>query len=328
MRFNENDYHDPSRLDFVPREYRRQFTRMVAVFTLCLVALLAAVLIGTARQSEFSPLLPLLIIIFISMYALIHKQRDLDLVVNTEYQNILFSQGVALGSNFYCFVRMDGTVAYSSDGLRKLFPKLAGGEAQSLESVLDHGGVLTHDRERLIQAITTCSTERMVLPIPVNGEKKDYVLTIDPLPRPAGMLLVRGREFRDNRSGTQLLPDVLRSTTTDKLDHMLATSPVGHYTTDNFGRIEYANPAFEKLLGYGPGEVTIRKHTLTDVIHALNGKPLPADTTLLEITGDASLRRLQGGQVSVMLFQHLMRDASGKPVAATGSVLPFSGARE
>ncbi|MFM9889395.1 MAG: PAS domain S-box protein [Rickettsiales bacterium] len=328
MRFNENEYHDPSRLDFVPREYRRQFVRMIAAFTVCLLALLVVGFIGTIRNSGFSPLLSLFIIIFISMYALIRKQRDIDLVVNTEYQNMLFSQGVALGSSFYMFVRMDGTIAYSSDGLRTLFPMLAGGEAQALASVLEHGGILAPDRDRLMKAITTCSADRMVFPIPANNDKKEYVITVDPLPRPAGMLLVRGREFRDNRSGTQLLPDVLRSTTTEKLDHMLARSPVGHYTADGFGQIEYANRAFEELLGYAPGEATERKLTLAEVIHALHGIPYDAEAGLMETSGDASLRRKQGGQVSVMLFQSLIRDAAGKPTAATGSILPFSATRE
>ena len=288
MRFNENETHDPARLDFVPREYRRQFTRMVAVFTLCLLALLIVGFVGMIRESGFTPLLSLFIIIFISMYALIRKQRDLDLVVNTEYQNMLFAQGVALGVSFYLFVRMDGTIIYSSDGVRKLFPKLAGGEAQALASALEQGGVLAPDRDRLMKAITTCSADRMVFPIPVNGEKKEYVITVDPLTRPAGVLLVRGREFRDNRTGAQLLPDVLRSTTTDKLDHMLAHSPVGHYTADAFGQIEYANHAFEQLLGYGPGEIAERKLTLGEIIHSLKGAAYNAEAGLVEASGDAS----------------------------------------
>lgn len=328
MRFSENEYHDPARLDFVPRQYRGQIARMIAIFSLCLVAVLLVGVLQVGRASGLAPILSLFIIIFVSMYALILKQRDIDHVVNTEYQNMLFAQGIALGSAFYLFVRMDGTIGYSSDGLRKLFPRLHDGGAQSLDTVLEYGGVRTIDRDRLMKAVNTCVADRMVLPIPVNGEPKDYVITVDPLPRPAGMLLVRGRQFRDARAGTQLLPDVLRSTSAEKLDHMLSTSPTAHYTTDGFGEVEYANPAFEQLLGYAEGEVIGRKIPLRDIIQSFKGDAPANETAMIEYSGNVTLKRKGGGTLHAMLFQSLIRDSAGKLTAATGSILPFSAGQE
>jgi hypothetical protein len=195
MRFTEKSYYDPSRLDFVPRDYRAQFMKVVAVFTLSLLVLLAIGVLDLLRGTSYSPMAGLLIIVIMSVYIVVLKQRDFDLVMNTEYLNMLLAQGVALGGSFYYFVKRDGTVAYVDDGMRKLFPHVASAESQPIDRIFEHGQMLMSDRERLKAAILECKAERLVAPLVVAGKTVDYWLTIDPLPRPAGMLLVRGREF-------------------------------------------------------------------------------------------------------------------------------------
>jgi PAS domain S-box-containing protein len=159
----------------------------------------------------------------------------------------------------------------------------------------------------------------------VKGQK-EYILTVDPLSRPSGFLVLRGREYLGQRAGLQLLPDVLRSTSADKLDHMLAHTPIAHYTTDPFGRLEYVNPAFEQLAGYTPGEMTDEKLAIPQLLQEIDGRPVSQDYTLGDHQGKASLRRKNNASVAVTLFQYVIRDDTGKIIGASGSILSHGAA--
>ncbi|MEJ0009731.1 MAG: hypothetical protein WDN72_03935 [Alphaproteobacteria bacterium] len=183
------------------------------------------------------------------------------------------------------------------------------------------------DRERILSAIAAEERARIVFPLRIpTGETKDFILTVEPLERPAGFLLVRGREYRDQRAGPQLLPDMLRNTSADKIDHLLANTGVGHYVTDAFGKLEYVNPALEVALGYAPGDMLNERMGLAQMLHQLGNLPVGEDYTPADYTGMAQLNRAQGDKSGVLLHQRLIRDARGRPAGVTGSVLPRQGA--
>ena len=324
MRFTENNYHDPSRLDFVPREYKQQFLRVIVAFTLCLIALLVIGVFDAIRQSGYSQIASLICLIFMSLYVVVLKQRDIDALMNTEYQNMLFAQGVELGASFYLYVRSDGTIAYMNNGLRKLIRHEHIGDGQHIDGLLVHAGVAQADRLRVTQSIAGGQTDRLVFPILVEGAPREFIFTIDPLRRPAGMVLIRGREYRDTRTGTQLLPDILRSTSPEKLEFMLAQSPIAQYTTDAYGKFEYVSPAFEKLLNYDHGEVLGKGLTLDHLFASLPDADAINETRLIDYSGDVKMVRNQGGFLNAMLFQSLQRDENSKIVSIVGTIVPFS----
>lgn len=324
MRFNETEYTNPAQMDFVPRERRNQVWRVIAAFAVAISFLfILSFAPGSVGGKTVASLLSMGVVTVLCFYVVYHKQQNLDLVMTTEYQNMLFAQAAGLGAAFCLFVRRDGTIVYANDGLRKLFPRFAYGESQALEGIFEQGGVRKTDRERIMAAIYNNTSDRVVFPVKdPRGEDKDYILTLEPLPRPAGFMVVRGREYRDQRAGTQMLPDVLRSTSADKLDHMLATTPVAHYVTDPYGRFEYVNPALESLLGYKGGEMLDSKVALHHIIFQLSGQPVGEDYTIGDYTGDALLQKKQGGLTNVVLQQAVLRDGAGRALGATGSILP------
>lgn len=327
MRFNESEYNNPGQMDFVPRERRSHIWRVIMAFSVTIAVIF--VLSFAPRSvggSTFAALISMIAVAVLCFYVVYRKQQNLDLVMTTEYQNMLFAQAAALGSTFCMFVKRNGTIVYANDGLRKLFPHYAYSESQALEGLFDQGGVRKTDRERVMAAIYNNQSDRLVFPLkPANGPESDYILTIEPLARPGGFLVIRGREYRDQRAGTQLLPDVLRSTSADKLDHMLANTPVAHYVTDPFGRFEYVNPALERILGYTGGEMLDSKLSLRHVLYQLNGQPVGEDYTPSEYSGEALLQKKQGQLANVVLHQTIIRDASNRLLGTTGSVLPHSG---
>lgn len=329
MRFSETEYTNPGQLDFVPRERNSQIWKVAIGFcgTIILIFVLglAPDIVGGKTTAALISMAAVAVLCF---YVIYRKQQSLDLVMATEFQNMLFSQAAALGSTFCIFVKRDGTIVYANDGLTKLFPHYAYADSEALEAIFDQGGVRKPDRERIMGSIYASQHDRVLFPIRMpTGETKDFILTIEPLTRPGGFMVIRGRPYRDQRTGMQLLPDVLRSTSADKLDHLLATTAVAHFVTDGFGSLEYANPALELMLGYEQGELTGGKVALRQLVYQLGNQRTGEDYTLADYVGEATLRKKQGALVTVVLQQSVLRDAQGKVSGATGSILPHEAPR-
>lgn len=324
MRFNESSYHNPAQMDFVPRERRGQITQLIAAFFIALVLIFVLGYLMAKTLGGLGVLAAMAVIFVLCIFVVMRKQQSLDLVMNTEYQNMLFAQAAALGSSFCLFARRDGTVVYANDGLRDIFPGMPMGESYALSAIFERGQVGTAERERILAAVYGGKPERVILSITTNSKPQDYILTIEPLERPGEFLVIRGREYRDARTGTQILPDALRATAADKIDHMLAKTPVAFFTTDAFGAFEYVNPAFEQMLGYGAGEIVEGRFTLGDVLFQLNGQAV-SDYALSDFRGDALLRKKQGDLASVRLQVAVMRDNQGKASGATASALMVAG---
>lgn len=326
MRFTESTYHNPAQMDFVPRERRGQILQLILAFTLAIMLIFVLGFLMAKSWGSIGVFASMGVITVLCFYVVLSKQQNLDLVMNTEYQNLLFAQAAALGSSFCLFARRDGTVVYSNDGLRKIFPDVVYGESHALDTIFERGKVSLPERERVMAAVYAGKAERVILPITGHdGATQDYILTIEPLERPGEFLVIRGREYRDTRAGTQILPDALRATSADKIDHMLAKTPVAFFTTDEFGQFEYVNPAFEQMLGYAAGEIIAGKLSLGGVLFKLNGEPAPSDYTLGDFRGDALLHKKQSDLASVRLQISVIRDDQGKSRGATASALLVAG---
>jgi len=91
------------------------------------------------------------------------------------------------------------------------------------------------------------------------------------------------------------MPNVLRATSADKLDHLLDTSIIPQYITDNYGRLEYVNPALEIMLGYAPGEVIDSRLSIYHLFYQLKGEPVPDDYTLLNIMATPCCKKNKAG---------------------------------
>ena len=321
MRFQEANEKNTSQLDFVPRERRNQGPRLAMTFVAIFFLILT---IGYSSSfsvhSVATPVLAVLVLI-LGFYVVTRFQQNLDLVMSTEFQMMLFSQAVALGTNFTLFARRDGTVVYTSSGLRDLFGR-GSGDSQALEMIFKEGQVAMADRERVMGAIYSNVAERLIFPITMpSGQQKNYVLSVEPISRPNGYVVIRGREYRGERTGSQVMPDMLRGTTLAKLDHLLSTTPIGHYATDAFGRFEYVNQALEHMLGYQPGEIVAQRLTLPRILYQLDQRPVADDYTLADYSGEAVVQGKSRATSNCMLFQTVMRDEKGKTTGVSGSVI-------
>lgn len=319
MRFSKMDSTHADQLDFVPRERLRERKRLL--WSLALAVLLLAI-IAISPAATYAPFFAVFLMVVWGAYALYQTQISADLVMAAEYQNMLFTQAVNVGSRFAMLVRRDGSIVYASEGLSSIFSRFDYAQSQALEGLFEHGTVRKVDRERIMTAIQNQSSERLIFSISnPYEEKKEYVLTVRPLPRPAGFCLVRGREYLSKRSGLAQLPDTLGSTSIDKLDALLSGTPAALYITDAYGKFEYANPAFETMLGYRTGEIVEAKLSLHHVFFSFGSTTtLTEEYSLSDYHGEAVFLHKTTGRHTTTLAQTALRDAHGKAIAATGTL--------
>jgi PAS domain S-box-containing protein len=323
MRFSEMDTLLPNQYDFVPRERRWHIWQVIVAFALAIALIFIAAYAPFFKALGFySPVAVVLVITALCLYVVYRKQINLDLVMSTEYQNMLFAQAFRVGSSFAMIVRRDGTILHADESMSTIFPRYHFNESQALETIFGQGVVRTVDRERVMGAIRSATSDHLIFPITdEQGIEKNYILTVDPLPRPSGFCLLRGREYLGQRAGSELLPDILRSTSIDKLDHLLTTTHIAHYTTDAYGRLEYVNPALERLCGYEDGEILSTKLALHHLIFSLGEQAITEEYIPQAHIGKAVLVAKRGQHLHGMVQQSVLRDAQGKLVGATGTVV-------
>ena len=296
--------------------------RLLFAFAITMGAILFFSYITPVSGTSFGPVISIFIIGSLCLYVYINNQRHLDLVMTTEYQNLLFAQGIALGNQFSIFVRRNGTIVYANKGLSEVFGAYSTANSQALEQIFEQGGVSTPDRARIMEAIFTNAPDRIAFPVTAaDGSVVNYIVTIEPIPRPAGYVLLRGREYREARAGVQVMPDMLSTTTAEKIDQLLKDTPVAHYTVDAAGRFDYVNPAFEHALGFAPGQLLEQRFGVQEVISQWGAVPMSEDYTIAEFEGQGVLRRQDGSLLNALLVQHTLRDEQNKLTGATGSVL-------
>ena len=328
MRFNTMDSIRPDQLDFVPRERRARVFRVIMAFvvTSALIFILAYAP-PLAHYAAYTPLISILLMALLCLYVVYHEQIILDLVLSTEYQNLLFSKALELGSSFFMIVRRDGTVVHSSDGLADILPGFNYPQSQALDGLFTLGTVRKTDRERIMSAIYSQTNEHLVFPIIAQYQTpKDYIITVEPMPRPAGFCVVRGREYLGQRKSLLRLPDSLSATSMDMLEHLLATTSVGHFTTDSYGLFEYVNPAFETMLGYAPGEVVESKLSLHHLFFSFGAFALTEEYSLGDYAGPAIIAMKNGARSNVSVRQLVVRNAHAKAMGATGTIVAIAAA--
>lgn len=328
MRFNKMENIRPDQLDFVPRERRNRVFRVITAFVVTsAIVFVLAYAPPFAHVAIYTPLIAILLMAFLCLYVTYHEQMMLDLVLSTEYQNLLFAQALSVGYRFFLIVRRDGTIVHASDGLADIIPGFDYAQSQALDGLFTVGTVRRTDRERIMAAIYSNTSEQLVFSLITQYQPaKDYIIIVEPMPRPSGFSVIRGREYLGQRSSLPRLPDSLSATSIDKIEHLLASTAVAHFTTDAYGRFEYVNPAFEALLGYAPNEITESKLSLHNVFFSFGSFALTEDYSLGDFSGAATTVDKHGKRTEVTLRQQVIRNAQQKTVGATGTIVTTAAA--
>jgi PAS domain S-box-containing protein len=311
--------------DFVIRQRIPTALQFGIIF---LVVLLVAFAAAMSVVDRFTLSLLLAVLLGLSgWYMIFQLQRDRDLLLATEFQNALFSSALGLNNKFSMIIRRDGGIIYMDRAFQEMFPDFLNQSQRTVDSLLEHGKVSPQDREKIFNAIDKGVYEKVVFQVRESNSKfTRMVMSVEPILRPSGFILLRGREFIESRTALDMAssfpPSGLMSKHTITLfSYVMDTMNMGVYMTAPTGNIIYVNPVLEQWLGYSDGEVVSKNFSLQDIIHQNGTRPESIEPDNFE--GEVMLQKKNGGLMKSFINQKIIRDEDQKIVGCTALVHHF-----
>lgn len=248
-------------------------------------------------------------------YVVYTVQRCRDLVLATEFQNALFSSALGHSNKFCLIIKNDSTVAYIDRSLQEMLPNFYKEPRRAIDVLLEQGQVSKEDRKIVFSAIERRVRGKVVFDI-IDYKKQRHriMMSIEPITRPKGFMLLRGREFVEKRVLGPQLPDdnktpVFNKTNISLFSYIMDSMDIGAYIIDLFGNITYANLTLEQWLDFDENELTNRELSLKDIISQAGLETLVGD--LKNFEGEVMLQRKIGGHVKASINQKAMYDEQG-----------------
>lgn len=259
----------------------------------------------------------------LTWFTVYFSQQNRDMLLAAEFQNALFSAAARLKSKFVMIVKQDGTIFYYDRGFQNVFPETRGRGTLMIDKIFNASQISAVEAEKLFRALEDGKAETVFVHLPnEEGQDQKVIITIDPLPRPSGFYILRGRDYVVKRyersaaasSAAVPLADSPQSSAT--IAHMLHILPYGLYATDAEGTLTFVNYRLENWLGYNQNEIISRKLSLSQIVAQQN--TATAEHLLLkDCEGEVQFTGKTGQPVRLSLQQAITRDDKG---AFAGSV--------
>lgn len=304
--------------DFVIRQRPPTIAQLCVIF---FCALVVSVTISMAIVNRELLIALLFIILGLAgLFVILQTQRNRDLLLTTEFQNALFASALGINNKFCLIIRRDGNVVYVDRSSQTLFPEFLKQPKRTIDTLLEQGRVIQEDRKKIAAAIEEGVYDKVIFNIRANGgEYLKIVMSIEPILRPRGFILLRGREFIEQRSEAESAKSNMISKSSIALfSYVMDTLNTGVYMTDPSGSFIYVNPALEQWLSFEEGEITSSNLGLQDIVHG-NG----TYAELLkpnDYEGEVVLQKRVGGLIKCFINQKVIRDDQGKAIGCTALI--------
>ena len=322
-RYTDADMTQNGAMDFVIRKRHPSIAYMLAIFTALIIIAFSIVLM----LSDKTLLLLFLIITTLcaAWYVVFQLQRNHDLLLATEFQNALFSSALGLNNKFCMIMKRDGNIVYLDRSFQNMFPDFLKQSRRTLDTLLEIGSVSREESDKVYAAIGRGVFEKVIFSIKGSGnEMHKIVMSVEPILRPSGFVLLRGREFVEARSRTeaQESDSPINKSNITLFSHIMDSMDMGIYMTGPDGIFVYVNHVLEEWLGFKEGEVSSTNLALNDVIHHNNkntGRIIPDN-----FEGELTLQKKNGAFMKVFVNQKTIKDESGKLLGCTAVVHNFA----
>ena len=256
-------------------------------------------------------------------YIVIVVQRNRDLVLATEFQNSLFASALGINNKFCLIIRPDGTIVYLDRSFQDIFPEFIKQPRRTIDVLLDQGKVEKEESDKIYTAIEQGVYAKVVLNIRGTGKIfHKMIVSIEPILRPSGFILLRGREFIESRSSEDDLDnDPMSKSSITLFSHVMDTMNMGVYMTNPTGGLIYVNPVLEQWLGYKGSEITNQNLSLQDIISQGGKRSEYIEPDNYE--GEVILLKKTGGAMKSFINQKIIQDDNGRIVGCTALVHNF-----
>mgnify|MGYP003392978012 CR=1 FL=1 len=309
---NTGTYLD-GRQDFVVRTRRPVWQTLLIMFASILPV---SVLLGFMVKDliVFSQIL-FVLLGALGTYVVYTVQRARDLVLATEFQNALFSSALGHNNEICIIIKNDGTIVYIGKTLQEMLPGLHKEARKDVGIILEHGHVSKEEQKIVFSAIERYMRGQIVFDLTDNKKQRHRIMmSIEPIARPRGYMLLRGREFVEKRVLGPEIPvgektPVFNKNNLGLFSYITDSMDVGAYIIDLFGNITYANITLEQWLDFDEDEMVEHRLSLKDII-SQNGLDISI-AELKNFDGEVNLQRKIGGHVKASIEQKAMYDEKG-----------------
>jgi PAS domain-containing protein len=302
-----------SRQDFVVRTRRPLWYNLALMFA----SILPITIILSIFVKDIVIFAEILFVLLVTLgtYVVYTVQRCRDMVLATEFQNALFSSALGHSNQFCLIIKNDSTIAYIDHSLQEMFPNFYKEPRRAIDVLLEQGQVSKDERKMVFSAIERRVRGKVIFDI-VDYKKQSHriMMSIEPITRPKGFMLLRGREFVEKRVLGPNLPSepkapVFNKTNTSLFSYIMDSLDIGAYMIDLFGNITYANLTLEQWLDFDEEELVSRNLSLRDIISQSGLEVLVDD--IKNYDGEVSLQRKIGGHIKAFMTQKAMYDEQG-----------------
>jgi len=295
---------------------RKRYPAVVTLMMVMVVTLLICILLSLLVQNRTLLVAALFAIIGgAGWYATLAVQRSYDLLLATEFQNALFSSAIGINHKFCLIIKQDGMITYLDRAFQDMFPAFLRQPQRTLDVWLDHSKVTREDREEILASIERGGFSKVIFVVRTgHDEFHKIVMSVEPILRPHGFILLRGREFIEKRSSEGMDSafqqfDMLNKSVVTLFSHVVGTMNMGMYMTGPLGNIIYTNSVLDQWLGFADGEIISCGLSLKDIIHPDSG---PHAVAIENREMPIMLQAKHGGKVTSFLSQRVIRDDHGK----------------
>jgi len=322
LRYSDSNTLAGSAADFIIR--RRTPTLLQLLLILITTFVIAISVILTAADKLALVIILIILLSAVGSYVAVQLQRSRDLVLTTEFQNALFASALGINNKFCLIIRMDGNIVYLDRSFQEMFPDFIKQPRRTVSVLLNYGKLSPEESKKIFAAIERNVYDKVIFTIrDSKGEFHKIVMSIEPILRPEGFILLRGREYIDERSSIKIddltTPNSpLTKSTIALFSYVMDTMDMGVYMTDPSGNIIYANPVLEQWLGYKEGEVTSRSLSLQDIIRHNGTRTETINPGDYE--GVAMLQKKTGGLMHSFVNQKIIRNDRKKVIGCTALV--------
>lgn len=253
-------------------------------------------------------------------YALIKIQHTHDLLMATEFQNALFSSAIGISHKFCVIMKQDGTITYLDQAFQELFPSFVQQGKRHVDVWLEQSKVAREEREEIVQALKRDGFSKIICVMRTANEGYyKMVLSVEPIVRPHGFVLLRGREFIDKRAVGDAPEafqkfDQLNRSFISLFSQVVNTMNMGVCMMGPVGNIIYANKILEGWLGFTEGEIISSGFQLRDILH--NEREAHDMKNPEDIEAPTYLQMKHGGTLRVFLSQRVIRGEDNKVLGA------------
>lgn len=324
-RRNSDAFSDDEFGEFIIRRRILPIWQLLALFLISFSFLFVVTTNAEMLGGNFGVGLAILAVIGpLTWFTVYFSQQNRDMLLAAEFQNALFSAAARLKTKFVMIVKQDGTIFYYDRGFQEVFPETTSRGTLMVDKIFSKKQITPAESAKFQSALEEGRTDTVFATLSnADGSEQKVIITIDPLPRPSGFYIVRGRDYVTKRQNREAASSVAEASAQlpAHLSHMLQTIPYGLYTADAEGNIQFINYRMENWLGFAQGEVQAQKLTLMDIIAPQN-TALVDDISLRDCAGSLLFKSKDGQVVQLYLQQEVTQDAQGTVIGAVALLQP------